>query len=170
MVIFHPAFGQQKDFNIEKANMLIQMPNDNWNLTNKDEGSVSSYIFKRNSITDSEGREIIPAIMIYVEDASKYDQDVTTYSITKRLQFQGRGITVEKILSYESPEYPISYKNSYLTICNYSDNGLRHILYMIHIINSDNKGIQIYMDMTQDLVDGYASEFWNAMKSIKELK
>src|SRR5204862_1863215 len=114
--------------------------------------------------------EIVPAIMIFIEDASKYNQDVTNYSIAKRLQFQGKGITVDKILIQENEEFPLSYKNSYLTMCSYTDNELDHILYMVHIINNDNKGIQIYMDMTKELAEKYSSEFWTAIKSIKEVE
>jgi hypothetical protein len=156
---------QSTDFNLKEAKMSIRMANSEWRLAKKGEGN---YIFKRNVITDDKGREIVPAIMIYIEDASEYNQDVTNYSLDKRLQFQGKGITVDKILIHESEGYPLSYKNSYLTMCSYKDNGLDHILYMIHIINKDNKGIQIYMDMTKSVADKYSQEFWTTMKSIKE--
>lgn len=156
------------DYIINEAEMFMKLPNSEWELTNKAEGQIASYIFKRSSIEDKEGREIIPAIMVYVEDASNYKQDVTQYSIAKRLQFQGKGIKVDKVLIHEHKEYPLTYKNGYLTICSYTDNGLDHVLYMIHIINKDNKGIQIYMDMTKSIVDEYEQEFWTTMKSIKE--
>ncbi len=168
ILILQQSIGQITDFDIKEAKMFIQMPNSDWKLNNKGEGNLTSYIFKRNPITDSAGREIVPAIMIFVEDASKYNQDVTSYSIAKRLQFQGKGIKVDKILIHEDKDYPLSYKNSYLTMCSYADNGLEHILYMIHIINKDNKGIQIYMDMTKSLAYKYSSEFWTTMRSIKE--
>jgi len=159
------SIGQPTDFDLKEAKMSIRMSNSEWALAKKGEGN---YVFKRNAITDNEGRKIVPAIMIYIEDASEYNQDVTNYSLAKRLQFQGKGITVDKILIHENKDYPISYKNSYLTMCSYTDNGLDHILYMIHIINKDNKGIQIYMDMTKSVEDKYSKEFWTTMKSIKE--
>jgi hypothetical protein len=159
------SIGQSTDFNLKDAKMSISMANSEWGLAKEGEGN---YIFKRKAITDSKGREIVPAIMVYIEDASEYDQDVTNYSIAKRPQFQGKGIKVDKILIHENEGYPLSYKNSYLTMCSYTDNGLDHILYMIHIINKDNKGIQIYMDMTKSVADKYSEEFWTTMKSIKE--
>ena len=165
---FQQGVGQSLDFDITEANFTIQLPNEEWELASKGEGNMTSYIFKRNPITDSEGREIIPAIMIFIEDASKYEQDVTSYTLAKRLQFQGKGITVDNVMIHENEDYPISYKNSFFTMCSYTDNGLAHILYMIHIITEENKGIQIYMDMTKDLVNDYSGEFWSAMKSIKE--
>lgn len=167
LLIIRQSFAQSTDFKIDEAKMGIQMPNAQWGLALKEEGY---YIFKRAPITDDEGRSIIPAIIVIVEDASQYNEDVTMYAIEKRLQFQGKGINVDKILIHENQDYPVSYKNSYLTMCSYTDNGLDHILYMIHIINKDNKGIQIYMDMTKSIADKYADEFWTAMKSIKELK
>jgi hypothetical protein len=164
------SFGQTSDFNIKEAKMFIQMSNAEWRLANKEEGTLTQYIFKRKSIKDSAGREIVPAIMVFVENASKYNQDVTSYSIAKRLQFEGKGITVNKILIPENKGYPFSYKNSLLTMCSYTSNGLNHILYMVHIINKDNEGIQIYMDMTKSLVDKYSVEFWTTMKSIKVME
>lgn len=158
------------DYIIVEAKMFIKLPNSEWELTNKTDGQIAQYIFKRSPIEDNEGREIVPAIMVYVEDATKYKQDVTLYSIEKRMQFQGKGIKVDKISIHENEDYPLTYKNGYLTTCSYSDNGLDHVLYMIHIINKDNKGIQIYMDMTKGIFDEYGQEFWTAMKSIKETK
>lgn len=157
------------DYVISEAGMFIKLPNSEWELTNKTDGQLAAYIFKRSPIEDQEGREIVPAIMVYVEDATKYKQDVTLYSIEKRSQFQGKGIKVEKILIQDHEDYPLAYKNGYLTICSYSDNGLDHLLYMIHIINKDNKGIQIYMDMTQNIAGEYDHEFWATMKSIRDI-
>jgi hypothetical protein len=159
------------DYSITEANMFIRLPNTEWELTNKPDGRIIQYIFKRTPIEDKEGREIIPAIMVYVEDAAKYNQDVTLFSIEKRMQFRSKGIKVDKISIHEDKDYPLTYKNGYLTTCSYSDsNGLDHILYMIHIINKDNKGIQIYMDMTKDIVDEYGQEFLTTMKSIRETR
>ncbi|RAV98433.1 hypothetical protein [Pseudochryseolinea flava] len=166
LLTIQQTFGQGQKFEIKEANMIFQVPNKEWSLATKKEGDLVSYIFKRNPVTDSNGRKIIPAMMIYVEDAADYDQDVTMYTINKRLQFQ---VDVDKMMIHENENYPISYKNSIVTMCRYSDGGLDHILYMIHIITKENKGIQIYMDMTKDLVGEYEQEFWEAMKSIKEI-
>lgn len=163
------SYAQKTDVIISEANIFMQLPNSEWNLASKTEGEFARYIFKRTAIEDSEGREIVAAIMVFVEDASEYNQDVTNYSIVKRMQFQGKGIIVDKILVHEDEEYPLSYKNAYITMCSYADNGLEHILYMIHIIDKNNKGIQIYLDMTKDLVEKYEKEFWTTIKSIKEI-
>jgi hypothetical protein len=57
-----------------------------------------------------------------------------------------------------------------LITASYSDKGLGHILYMVYIITKEDKGIQLYMDMTKDIADKYEQEFWTTLQSIKELK
>ena len=156
------------DYIIEEANMFLRLPNTDWNLTDKVDGDLTQYYFKRSPITDKNGMEIVPAIMVFVEDASKYEQDVTLYSIWKRKPFMEKGIKIEETLIQDNENYPLTYKNAYFMKCSYSTNGLDHIFYMIHIINKENKGIQIYLDMTKDIATEYESEFWTTIKSIKE--
>ena len=62
----------------------------------------------------------------------------------------------------------MTYKNAYFIECSYKQNELDHIFYMIYIINKDNKGIQVFLDMTKDIADDYISEFWTTIKSIRE--
>lgn len=156
------------DYVIPEANLFLKLPNSEWSLTDKIDGELTQYYFKRSPITDKNGMKIIPAIMVFVEDASKYKQDVTLYSIWKRKPFMEKGIKIEQTLIQDNEDYPLTYKNALFTKCSYTSNGLDHIFYMIHIINKDNKGIQIYLDMTKDIADEYESEFWITIKSIKE--
>ena len=128
---------------IEEANMFIKLPNSEWNLTEKKDENLIQYYFKRSPIIDENGIEIVPAIMIFIEDASEYEQNIITYSIIKRKPFMEKGIKVEQILIQDSQEYPLTYKNGIFMKCSYNSAGLDHILYMIHIINKNNKGIQI---------------------------
>jgi antitoxin component YwqK of YwqJK toxin-antitoxin module len=158
------------EYEIAEASMFMKLPNSDWDLVQKVEGAKAAYIFKRAAVQDKDGMKIIPAIMVYAEDAKEYNQDVTVFSTLKRMQFKGRGIKVDKILGYDSKDYPLSYKNSLLTMCSYSTDGMDHILYMIHIINKNNKGIQVYMDITKSLPDEYEKEFWVTMRSLKEIR
>jgi len=107
--------------------------------------------------------------MVFVEDASTYNQDVTLYSIGKQKPFKESGIKTEKILVQDSEGFPLSYKNAYFIINSYTTEGLDHLLFMIHIINKENKGIQIYLDMTKDIAEEYEQEFWETIESIREL-
>lgn len=158
------------DYEIPEAGLFLSLPNDEWSLDSKASDKLIQYIFKRSEVTDSLGRVIIPAIMLYVEDAKDYKQDLVLYSINKRIAFKSKGIVVDRILSPDKEDYPLSFENSLITLTSYSDKGFNHILYMIHIITKDNKGIQIYMDMTKELVPDYENEFWTTIQSIKELK
>jgi len=153
---------------IEEANLAMKLPNINWQLASKVEGKLVQYFFKRNPIKNKEGMKIIPSIMIFVEDASSYKGDVTMYSIWKRKPFMEKGVKVDKMMVHSSKGYPLTLKNAFFNKCSYKENDLEHILYMIHIINKDNKGVQIYMDMTKDISAEYESEFWTSIKSIKE--
>lgn len=156
------------DYVIPEANMFLKLANSEWGLTEKKEGDLTQYYFKRTSITDKNGKEIIPAIMVFIEDASKYEQDVTLYSIWKQRPFKEKGVKTEKILTQDNEDYPLTYKNAYFIECSYKQNELDHIFYMIYIINKDNKGIQVFLDMTKDIADDYISEFWTTIKSIRE--
>jgi antitoxin component YwqK of YwqJK toxin-antitoxin module len=158
------------EYEIPEAKLFIQLPNDEWSLTNKSDNGLIQYIFKRNEITDSLGRTIIPAIMLYIEDAKKFDQDLVQYSITKRMAFKSVRLKVDSIMTPSHKNYPIPFKNSLITLTSYSDKGFDHILFMIHIITKENKGIQLYMDMTKELVPEYEQEFWTTLKSLKELE
>jgi hypothetical protein len=169
-----PARYQSTDtsgtYQIPEANMSLQLPNDEWKLAQRSNAGQVSYIFKRNPITDDQGNAIIPAIMVFVEDAKKYEKDVTLYSITKRLPFRSKGLKIDTTLIQSNKNYPLTYKNAYFMKASYTENGLAHILYMIHIINNDDKGIQIYLDMTTAITDKYEQEFWTTIRSIKEIK
>jgi hypothetical protein len=159
------------DHEIKEAKMFLKLPNDEWFLAkHSDEELIIQYVFKRNEIIDPSGRSIVPAIMLYVENAKEFEQDVVLYSAQKRLAFLKIDIKVEKILIPSSQEFPISYKNAILMKTNYSNNGFEHVLYMVYIITKDNKGVQLYMDMTKDIAAEYEKEFLTTLQSIKELE
>ncbi len=158
------------DFEIKEAKMFLRLPNEEWFLANQTDKGLIQYIFKRNEIEDSSGKAIIPAIMLYIEDAKDFKQDVITYSMQKRLAFSEKPITIDKVLSPTANDFPLPYKNAIIILASYSDKGLDHILYMVHIITNDNKGLQLYMDMTKSVADKYEKEFWTTLQSIKELK
>ena len=155
------------DYTIEEANMFIRFPSTKWKMTNYNPGDLTEYIFKREQITDSKGRQIIPAIMIYVEDASNFD-DLTVYSFMKQKPFITKGVKIDKILINDNDNYPISYKNSFWYQCHYTAGDDEHILYMIHILTKDKTGIQILMDMTKEIAKEYESEFVETLKTIEE--
>lgn len=160
------------DYEIKEAKMFLTLPNDEWSLADKSNKGITQYIFKRNEINDPNGLAIVPSILLYIEDAKNYNQDLVLYSLQKRLAFAKRNIRIgNKILLSSDKEFPFtSFKNAMLITSSYSDKGIDHILYMIYIITKDDKGIQLYMDMTKNIADKYEREFWTTLQSIKELK
>ena len=160
------------DHEIKEAKMFLQLPNYEWFLANYSDKKVTQYIFKRNKIIAPNGKSIVPAIMLYIEDAKDYNQDVILYSLQKRLAFSKINLQINsKILIPADKEFPFSsFKNAMLITASYSDNDFEHIFYMVYIITEENKGIQLYMDMTKDIAEKYEKEFWTTLQSIKELK
>jgi len=157
------------EYEIPEANMFLKLPNDEWYLAHQSSTGTTQYIFKRNEITNSEGQKIVPAIMLYIEDVTKYNGDATLFSINKRTPFIEKGIKINTTLIQSNEDYPLSYKNGYFMKATYLSNGEKHIFYMIHFITSNNKGVQLYLDMTEDIADEYETEFWTTIKSLKKL-
>lgn len=150
---------------IAEANLTITLSTD-WQLATQQGGDFAQYIFKRNPIVNDRGLNIVPAVMIFVEDARRYNQDIVLYTTNKGRPFEGRNLLVDRMLIHSSEDYPLSFKNSLIKLCSYTDADMDHVLYMIYLITTDNKGVQIYMDMTRDVANPYLDEFWTAMKSI----
>jgi antitoxin component YwqK of YwqJK toxin-antitoxin module len=157
------------EYFFDEAPIYLRLPNSNWYLANKEEGKTTGYIFKRESIIDSLDREIIPAIMVYFEDANDYNQDVVLYSLWKQKPFIQHGVKIGKIYTHENTEYKISIKNLVLYKCSYSEKGFDHIFYMIHMITKNNKGVQIYLDMTKEITSEFEKEFVKTIESLKEI-
>ena len=158
----------KRDYLIPRTNINFKLPNSFWGLAQKVDGEPSGFIFKRESIIDSEGRDVIPAIMIYSEDASQYYQDLLIYSFARQQTIIERGVIIDTIKTPNDKGYLLALKKSVMYKCHYTDNNIDHVLYMIHAITKDNIGVQIYMDMTKELADKYEIEFINSIKSITE--
>jgi hypothetical protein len=157
-------------FEIPESNLYIKLPGKEWKLAEKTQKPSPGYIFKREEIHGPNGNIIIPGIMIYTEDAKDFNGDIISYSISKRMAFADMGLKFDKILVQNSKDYPLTFKNAIFMKASYTIVGEDHLLYMIHIINSKNQGIQILMDMTKDIAEEYEHEFIEATKSLRELK
>lgn len=157
------------EYQIKEANLFLKLPNDEWKLDEQSDEGIIQYTFKRNEVVDPDGNKIVPAIMLYIEDASKFNGDVTMFTMQKQQQFIKAGVKVDRMLVQDQEDYPLTFKKGYFIKSTYSSNGLDHIFYMIHIITEDNKGIQLYLDMTTGIESEYESEFWTTIKSLRKL-
>jgi len=157
----------KSDYLIKEANLTITLPNLSWNLTDNQKDETILYTFKRDPIVDRDSNNIIPAIMIYVDEARSYKNDLIMYSIWKQKPFIEKGVKIDKILTWQDSDYPLSFKNSIIYKCHYTSNSIDHIFYMIHLLNKQKMGVQIYMDMTNSISDICEKEFVSVIKSIR---
>ena len=174
LLLFTCAIGicQNKPNNIATPKyefpLIFQLPNDEWHIAvNKPPGE---YIFKRNGVTDSKGNLVIPAIMMYAEDATGYKQDVALFASKKMQPFTDQGVKPQHFLTYKDVGYPLNFKNGIYIKGIYTANNIDHVIYMIYLIDKHNKGIQVYMDMTTEVAKEYEPEFWVTIKSLKEVE
>lgn len=155
------AFGQEL---IKEANVSIQLPNNKWELKDKQErNGMFIYSFKREALKDTLGRDIIPNISVIVEDINK-NLDVVTYSIMKRSQVS---FQVDDMFIHE--DGILDFKNAIGFKGRYTDRFGEHTVYVIHAINK-KKGLQIFCDVLTGLFDQLDPEFKIALKSLKKNK
>ena len=148
---------------IKEADLSFKLPNEKWELkdSQKANGKVV-YFYKREPIIDSKNRSIIPNISFIIEDVDK-STDVVLYSAQKRLSAP---FDVKEVFTYE--DSLINYKNAIGYKGIYSDkNGIEHTVFVIHLINED-KGVQIFFDITTELFSEYEDEFITTMQSINK--
>ena len=146
---------------IPEAKIRIDLPNNSWHMTSKETNNgVTVYFFKRDPITDSLKRKIIPNIGIIVEKVDE-KTDVVTWSVVKRANMP---LEVDKMFIHG--DGLITFKNAVGYKGRYTD-GLEHTIYVIHAINN-NMGIQLIFDSTTSVFDQVDKEFQEVMKSFKK--
>jgi hypothetical protein len=171
-VLFLPganAVCQQDGYKIPEANITLDLPNQNWHLTDHSGISMVRYTFKRDPITDSSGNDIIPAIMVVVEDAKAYDGDIIAFAVEKRAPFSKLGVHVDSSYFPVDKGYPVPCKNSLMFECSYESGNMPHILIMIYLITRTNKAVAVYLDITRNLEAEFGQEFWKTIRSLREI-
>jgi hypothetical protein len=170
LLLFSCLYGFCQDagtFAIPHSRIHLQLPNDKWKLSADSDSTQGSFIFKREPVKDAHDRLIIPAIMVFVEDAKRYDGDIVVFATNKQASFQKRGVEIGKIQIATDKGCPLTYRNGILYKCSYTQAGMDHILYMIYLMDKNN-GIQLYLDMTKDLGEQYEAELLTTIRSVKE--
>jgi hypothetical protein len=155
------------EYEIKEAGIFLRLPNDSWHLTPTPPGNPIQYIFKRDVIMDSKGQSIIPAIMVWYTSATNYDNDLTLL-IKERLGSMPMLVT-EKVLRPTDKGYPLPFKNAAFYKTSYVERGEAHVLYIIYYINKKGLAFQIGLDMTKDINARYDAEFWETIRSLKDL-
>ena len=147
---------------IKEAKLSLDLPNDKWELKGKqDKNGMQVYFFKRESIKDKLGRDVIPNISVVVEDVNK-KLDVVTYSALKRGQVN---FEVDKVFIHDKGLF--DFKNAIGYKGRYKDQFGEHTVYVLHAINN-KKGLQIFFDVLTGLFEDLDAEFKYTLKSIKK--
>lgn len=161
------------EYNITEAGLYIKLPNTHWHRTPSPKGNPIQYMFKRDEITDSKGRTIVPAISIWfdVANKAKYHGDLDIYKEQKITALMNAGVDIQKTIpAWAKKEgYPLSFKKGIFHQGVYSRDGLEHIYYVMYFINKRNIGFTVSMDMTKDIAPKYESEFWTTIRSLRDL-
>jgi len=148
---------------IPEAKIMIDLPNSSWHLAGKQTNNGKTvYFFKRDPLTDSAQRVIIPNIGVIVEKVDG-KMDVVTWSVLKRanmpLEVDKMFIHGEGMISFLNA---VGYKGKYV-----DDAKLEHTVYVIHAINN-KMGIQLIFDSTTSVFDQVDKEFQKVLKSFRK--
>lgn len=161
------CFGQGEKQEIAEAGLTFSLPNDKWVLTEMDKCKKARYVYKRESIIDKNGEEVVPTIVLTVEKAGLFVTDVEYYAIDKQLEITPYGVDVDSILMKDgNKNYPLSVDNSRFFKCRYKSDSQEHIFYMIFIITTNKKAINLFMDMNSSVADRCEKEFYTVIQSI----
>lgn len=148
---------------LKEIKLKIDLPSDSWVLKQYDSANATTvYIFKRQPISDSEGREIIPNVGVIIESIEE-GVDIITYTALKRKQIPFKST---EIFTHEKGE--ITFENAIGYRGNYTDNlGLDHTVIVVYGIQA-GKGFQVICDSTTDIFEKVEPEFSSILKSLRE--
>ena len=152
---------------LTEAGIQFSLPNKKWKLNVKDKNEDKLvYIYKREPITDSQQRKVVPNIAFIIEEVQD-STDIIIYSLNKRMNAP---FEINQVFTHEGSNskinlsYAIGYKGTY-----HDKSEIEHTVYVIHIINN-NKGVQVILDMTSEVFVKYEKEFLKTMKSLHTIK
>lgn len=151
---------------IKEAGLTLTLPNSEWSLKKKVEDPATQYFFVRSKIQDDHGQSSTPNIYVVVEDASRY-VDVNQFSKEKQKEFNKFNLEIKETLTRKDKDYPLGDMDA-IFIKSTVELGTNQVLYMIHLINKEKKGVQIYLYMDENRYEEYGSELWTTIKSIRE--
>jgi hypothetical protein len=143
-----------------EAHLQATVPGSHWHLQPRQEknGRVI-YVFKRDPISDSSGRNIIPNFAVVIETIEP-NTDVVTYSVNKRAN---NAFHMTSMFTREDGTIKLINAVGYKGV--YTD-ALPHTVYVIHAING-HKGFQVILDTTTDTFGAMDAEFLAILHSLR---
>jgi hypothetical protein len=143
-----------------EAHLLATVPGSQWHLQPRQEqNGMVIYVFKRDPISDSSGRSIIPNFAVVVETIDP-KTDIVEYSINKRAN---NAFHVTSMFTHE--DGIITYVNAVGYKGTYTD-ALTHTVYVVHAIHG-NKGFQVILDTTAETFPAMEAEFLAILHSLR---
>jgi hypothetical protein len=149
---------------VPEAKVRFTLPNEHWQWHNRVEVNHRTvYTYKREPITDSAGRNIIPNIAIIVENAPD-EKDVVAYSVQKRGDVP---FDVTEMFMYQDGK--IHFQNAVGYKGKYVEGGIEHTVFVVHALNS-HMGIQLILDATSEIFRQIEPEFTRTLKSFQRMQ
>jgi hypothetical protein len=143
-----------------EAHLRATVPGSHWHLQPRQEkNGMVIYVFKRDPISDSSGRSIIPNFAVVIETIDP-KMDVVEYSVNKRAN---NAFHVTSMFTHEEGTIKLMNAVGYKGI--YTD-ALPHTVYVVHAINGD-KGFQVILDTTTDTFGTMDAEFLAILHSLR---
>jgi hypothetical protein len=130
--------------------------------SNKDKTPTSTiYRFKRQALQTPEGKQVVPVISVIVEPVAD-SIDIMLYSSLKRVKTP---LDIEEVIN--PGKDPLTFPNAIAFRGGFTDPaGTRHKTTLIYLIHK-NKGMQMVMDIDQQLWDVFQEEFYGVIRSIE---
>ena len=161
LLVAKGLFATDSTYLFKEANIKIDISDSVWHLQPRQEqNGYVIYVFKRDPVVDSAGRNIIPNVAVVIEDVNP-KMDIVSYSVVKRGKC---GFDVDKMFIHG--DGIIDFVNAVGYKGSYADK-MEHTVYVVHAING-NKGIQIIMDTTKETFPVMDPEFRRILKSIRK--
>ena len=154
------ALNSVAQYKIDRTDLEFQLPNEEWTFSGEQTyGDKVIQVYKRTSIVDSQQRNVIANISIITE--SNQEMDVVTYSALKRGEMP---FDVEKV--FIPKDIKMKYKNAICYLGTYTDKFGIHKIYFI-FLKSEQIGVRIICDVTEELFEQVDEEFLATLQSIK---
>ena len=159
---FLHVYGQTEK--LSKADIEFDLPNKKWELKDRQEDkNLLVLYYKREPITDEEGRQIIASIAFVIETVPD-TTDLVIWSMQKR---EIKAFDVSEVFTSNSKSAKLKHKYALGYKGSYTDNGgIAHTIYVVHLIHA-GKGVQIFFDITSELFPQYETEFLKTIRSIR---
>ncbi len=166
LILLVSTFGYAQVEKLKDLGIEFYLPVSKWTKGDvKNVNSLIVYKYKRNQIIDIKGRAVV-ANLSFIAEKVPDTLSLITYTMQKRIQ---KPFEVINVLDGSGVNPKIKHKNAIGYKSKYTDSkNNSHSIYIVHLIEKQ-KGIQVILDITTDLMPKVEAEFLKIIGSIKSL-